>query len=86
MIKFLIAVLYSSDPHAKFFVPAPKLASSIQETSDEGSVQFDSSSEESRVRFVIKITPSRWDRSSAISVEVSTWSHLVGTLRVFHRK
>ncbi|KAJ0174497.1 hypothetical protein K1T71_009605 [Dendrolimus kikuchii] len=59
------------DPHSKFFVTAPMTMSSTQETSDEGSVQFDSSSEEARLRYVIRITPSRWDRDSAVNVEVT---------------
>ncbi|KAG6450627.1 uncharacterized protein LOC115443880 isoform X2 [Manduca sexta] len=59
------------DPHAKFFVAAPMMTSSIQETSDEGSVQFDSSSEETRMRYVIKVVPSRWDRDGAVNVEVT---------------
>ncbi|XP_047032284.1 uncharacterized protein LOC124639098 [Helicoverpa zea] len=58
------------DPHSKFFVPAPISMSSIQETSDEGSVQFDSSSEEARMRFVIKVIPSKWDRDRAVGLEL----------------
>ncbi|KAJ8715219.1 hypothetical protein PYW08_005200 [Mythimna loreyi] len=59
------------DPHSKFFVPAPISTSSIQETSDEGSVQFDSSSEEARMRYVIKVVPSRWDRDGAVGIELT---------------
>lgn len=60
------------DPHAKFFVSTPIPTSSVQETSDEGSIQFDSSSEEARVRYVIKVTPSRRDRDNAVAIEVNT--------------
>ncbi|XP_075980311.1 neuron derived neurotrophic factor nord [Anticarsia gemmatalis] len=59
------------DPHSKFFVPAPIAMSSIQETSDEGSVQFDSSSEEARMRYVIKVMPSRRDRDNAVAMEIT---------------
>ncbi|XP_059048686.1 protein NDNF-like isoform X2 [Achroia grisella] len=57
--------------HSKFFVPVPIPTSSIQETSDEGSVQFDSSSEEARMRYVIKVVPNRRDRDGSISVEIA---------------
>ncbi|XP_063829129.1 protein NDNF-like [Ostrinia nubilalis] len=59
------------DSHSKFFVPTPIPNSSIQETSDEGSVQFDSSSEEARMRYVIKVAPSRWDRDGTVNVEIA---------------
>ncbi|KAJ2940449.1 hypothetical protein O0L34_g132 [Tuta absoluta] len=58
------------EPHSKFFIPAPILTSSIQETSDEGSVQFDSSSEEMKMRYVIRVTPCKVDRE-AIGVEMT---------------
>ncbi|XP_068617945.1 protein NDNF-like [Battus philenor] len=60
----------SIEPHAKFFVPAPSLSSSAQETSDEGSVQFDSSSEESKIRYVIRVLVSKWNRDDAVNVEL----------------
>ncbi|XP_026732927.1 uncharacterized protein LOC113497539 isoform X2 [Trichoplusia ni] len=59
------------DPHAKFFVPAPISTSSMQETSDEGSIQFDSSSEEARMRYVVKVVPSRWDRDGTVGIELA---------------
>ncbi|XP_053611009.1 protein NDNF-like [Plodia interpunctella] len=59
------------ESHSKFFVPGPIPTSSIQETSEESSVQFDSSSEEARMRYVIKVAPSRWDRDGSVSVEIS---------------
>ncbi|GBP55656.1 hypothetical protein EVAR_97864_1 [Eumeta japonica] len=59
------------EPYAKIFVPAPSVSSSIQETSDEDSVQVDSGSEESRVRYVIKLYPSWRDESdSSIRLEL----------------
>ncbi|XP_072944622.1 protein NDNF-like [Epargyreus clarus] len=64
-------LLKDIEPHAKFFVPAPIPTSSIQETSDEGSVQFDSSSEETRMRYVIRVIPNRWYRDGAVNVEVT---------------
>ncbi|XP_045500724.1 protein NDNF-like [Colias croceus] len=59
------------EPYSKFFIPAPIPSSSIQETSDEGSVQFDSSSEEAKVRYVIRVTPNRWYRDTAVNVELT---------------
>ncbi|KAM3965844.1 LOW QUALITY PROTEIN: protein NDNF, partial [Aphomia sociella] len=59
------------ESHSKFFVPVPISTSSMQETSDEGSVQFDSSSEEARMRYVIKVVPSRWDRDGSVNVEIA---------------
>ncbi|KAL0871403.1 hypothetical protein ABMA27_005134 [Loxostege sticticalis] len=59
------------DSHSKFFVPTPIPNSSIQETSDEDSVQFDSSSEEARMRYVIKVAPSKWDRDGSVNVEIA---------------
>ncbi|XP_037877129.2 protein NDNF [Bombyx mori] len=59
------------EPNLKFFVPAPTLTSSMQETSDEGSIQFDSSSEETRMRYVIKLIPTRKERDGAITVELT---------------
>ncbi|VVC95655.1 unnamed protein product [Leptidea sinapis] len=59
------------DPHAKFFVAAPIPNSSTQEISDESSVQFDSSSEESKVRYVVRVVPIRWYRDSGVNVEVT---------------
>ncbi|CAK1555579.1 unnamed protein product [Leptosia nina] len=59
------------EPHSKFFVPAPIPSSSIQETSDEGSVQFDSSSEETKVRYVVRVTPNRWYRDGSVTVELT---------------
>ncbi|CAB3234307.1 unnamed protein product [Arctia plantaginis] len=59
------------DPHAKFFVSTPIPTSSVQETSDEGSIQFDSSSEEARVRYVIKVMPSRRDRDNSVAIELT---------------
>ncbi|CAH2235074.1 jg14557 [Pararge aegeria aegeria] len=59
------------EPHLKFFIPAPIASSSIQETSDEGSVQFDSSSEESKIRYVIRILPNKWYRDLAVTVELT---------------
>ncbi|XP_031764830.2 protein NDNF-like [Galleria mellonella] len=59
------------ESHLKIFVPVPISTSSMQETSDEGSVQFDSSSEEARMRYVIKVTPSRRDRDGSISLEIA---------------
>lgn len=64
-------VVRNIDPHTKFFVSAPIQTTSIQETSDEGSVQFDSSSEETKIRYVIKVMPSRRDRDYAIGVELT---------------
>lgn len=61
----------ASEPHLKFYVPTPISSSSIQETSDEGSVQFDSSSEESKIRYVIRVLPNKWYRDLAVTVEVS---------------
>ncbi|CAK1587158.1 unnamed protein product [Parnassius mnemosyne] len=61
----------SVEPHLKFFVPAPLLSSSMQETSDEGSVQFDSSSEETKMRYVIRVMPSKWNRDEAVNVELT---------------
>lgn len=58
------------EPHLKFFVPAPMTSSSMQETSDEGSVQFDSSSEESKIRYVIRVLPNKRFGDSAVTVEV----------------
>ncbi|KAI5638485.1 hypothetical protein NE865_08951 [Phthorimaea operculella] len=58
------------EPHSKFFIPAPIPTSSIQETSDEGSVQFDSSSEEMKMRYVIRVTPCKVDRE-AVGVELT---------------
>ncbi|XP_023941152.2 uncharacterized protein LOC112048036 [Bicyclus anynana] len=59
------------EPHRKFFIPAPVTSSSIQETSDEGSVQFDSSSEESKIRYVIRLLPNKWYRDQAVTVELT---------------
>ncbi|CAG9138609.1 unnamed protein product [Plutella xylostella] len=63
------------EPYKKIFIPAPMSSSSIQETSDEG-VQFDSSSsEETRMRYVIKLTPSRrdsWNGDLGIQLIAST--------------
>lgn len=63
----LISVSYS-----KFFVPAPIVNSAVQDVSDESSFQFDSSSsEETRLRYVIKIITSRKEfRDNNIEVEV----------------
>ncbi|XP_049876342.1 protein NDNF-like isoform X2 [Pectinophora gossypiella] len=58
------------EPHSKFFVPAP-MPSSLQETSDEGSVQFDSSSEETKTRYVVRIVPCRSDRDGTVGVELT---------------
>ncbi|KAL4701971.1 hypothetical protein ACJJTC_017817, partial [Scirpophaga incertulas] len=66
-----LTVVKNIESHSKFFVPTPILRSSAQETSDEGSVQFDSSSEEARVRYVIKVSPSKWDVDRSITVEVA---------------
>ncbi|CAH2044093.1 unnamed protein product, partial [Iphiclides podalirius] len=60
----------SIEPHSKFYVPAPLLASSVQETSDEGSVQFDSSSEETKIRYVIRALPSKWNRDESVHLEL----------------
>ncbi|KPI99829.1 hypothetical protein RR46_04803 [Papilio xuthus] len=62
----------SIEPHSKFFVAAPMMTSSIQETSDEGSVQFDSSSEEFKLRYVIRVVPSKWNRDEIVNVELVT--------------
>lgn len=52
------------------FIAYPTL-SSIQETSDESSIQYDSSSsEETFIRYVIKLTPNRKDIRDVIGVEV----------------
>ncbi|CAH0725546.1 unnamed protein product, partial [Brenthis ino] len=59
------------EPHLKFFVPAPITSSSMQETSDEGSVQFDSSSEESKIRYVIRVLPNKRDADGAVTVELA---------------
>lgn len=48
------------------------MTSSFQETSDEGSVQFDSSSEETKLRYVIRVVPSKWNRDESVNVEVTT--------------
>lgn len=45
--------------------------SSIQETSDEGSVQFDSSSEEAKIRYVMRVFPNKWYRDEAVTIEVT---------------
>nr|XP_013189666.1 unnamed protein product [Amyelois transitella] len=59
------------ESHSKFFVPGPIPTSSIQETSEESSIQFDSSSEEARMRYVIKVVPSRWDKDGSVNIEIS---------------
>ncbi|XP_069361269.1 protein NDNF isoform X1 [Maniola hyperantus] len=59
------------EPHLKFYIPSPISSSSIQETSDEGSVQFDSSSEESKIRYVIRVLPNKWYRDLAVTVELT---------------
>ncbi|XP_026321471.1 uncharacterized protein LOC113231385 [Hyposmocoma kahamanoa] len=58
--------------HFKFFVPAPIPTSSIQETSDESSVQFDSSSEETKMRYVIRVTPSLSNDVVGVEITAST--------------
>ncbi|XP_061379368.1 protein NDNF-like [Danaus plexippus] len=55
--------------HSKFFVPSPIL-SSTQETSDEGSVQFDSSSEESKIRYIVRVVPNKWAIDGAVTIEL----------------
>ena len=62
------------EPHLKFFVPAPitTTSTSMQETSDEGSVQFDSSSEESKIRYVIRVLPNKRYNDGAVAIEVSS--------------
>ncbi|XP_022118005.2 protein NDNF-like [Pieris rapae] len=57
--------------HSKFFIPAPILGSSIQETSDEGSVQFDSSSEEAKIRYVVRVIPNRLYRDGSVTAELT---------------
>ncbi|RVE47336.1 hypothetical protein evm_008017 [Chilo suppressalis] len=59
------------ESHSKFFVPAPIPNSSIQDISKESSIQFDSSSEETRIRYVIKVTPSKRDKDRSINVEIA---------------
>lgn len=61
---------YLTESHSKFYVPPPVTSSSIQETSDEGSVQFDSSSEESKIRYVMRVFPNKWYRDEAVTIEV----------------
>lgn len=50
-------------------MPSPIL-SSTQETSDEGSVQFDSSSEESKIRYIVRVVPNKWAIDGAVTIEV----------------
>ncbi|XP_046969767.1 protein NDNF-like [Vanessa cardui] len=59
------------ESHLKFYVPAPITSSSIQETSDEGSVQFDSSSEESKIRYVLRVIPNKRYRDEAVTLELT---------------
>ncbi|CAH2093149.1 unnamed protein product [Euphydryas editha] len=59
------------ESHSKFYVPPPATSSSIQETSDEGSAQFDSSSEEAKIRYVMRVFPNKWYRDEAVTIELT---------------
>ncbi|XP_063536950.1 protein NDNF-like [Cydia strobilella] len=60
-------IVRNIDRYLKFSADA---STSIQETSDEGSVQFESSSEEANMRYVVRVLPSRWDQE-AVGVELT---------------
>ncbi|XP_047992241.1 protein NDNF-like [Leguminivora glycinivorella] len=62
-----IHIARNIDRYLKFSVEP---TNSIQETSDEGSVQFESSSEEAKVRYVVRIRPSRLEEE-AVGVELT---------------
>ncbi|XP_041982057.1 uncharacterized protein LOC121735333 [Aricia agestis] len=64
-------IIKDIEPHSKFFVPAPIPTTSMQETSDESSVQFDSSSEESKIRYVIRVIPNKYYIDGTVTVELT---------------
>ncbi|XP_063626229.1 protein NDNF-like [Cydia splendana] len=62
-----IYIARNIDRYLKFSVDG---STSIQDTSDEGSVQFDSSSEEAKMRYIVRVLPSRWDQE-AVGIELT---------------
>ncbi|KAI8439659.1 hypothetical protein MSG28_013365 [Choristoneura fumiferana] len=65
--------IYAASKIDRFLKFSVEASSSIQETSDEGSVQFDSSSEEAKMRYVIRVLPSLADQE-AVGIELTASS------------